>query len=334
MRRVILSNSKRSNVVGCMKYFDYYENKRLSKRGREEKFRLGTLYHEWMETFFLHYLDGITDAMTLACAITSANDLENAPLINSMGTQSVYGLRRDGFFDRYTVMAVEWPFRMDVTRSGVRMLHDDEEGFNEFVGVVDLVLFDTVTKCYIPLDHKSSSDREDSWLNGFFYSWQQVGYMVAVREGFGEIGMDALYSVARKKIPSTPKINKNGSLSIAKCDTTPEVIENMGIDVPDGYIEKMCVNKFHWTAKRRAIDADFAEWHKDLLGAFSEYRRRLRSDNYPRQAWYECKKCTYKDLCFAPGDEVMFMDQFEILPESEYPVEFAERMENASNKIH
>lgn len=325
MRRIALSNSKRSWACGCLKAFDYFENRRLRRIGTEDKFHLGTLYHTWMEVFFLEYQKGIIEAMREANSVLVEASREHAPLICSMGRQTVYSLRRSGFFDRYVVMATEWPFRLNVTPSGVHLLKDGEEGYNEFVGVVDVVLFDKMHNCYLPMDHKSTTDKIEPWLAGMHYSWQLAGYAVAVNQGFGTIAQESLYSVARKKIPSVPHINKNGSLSIRPCDTTREVIETLDVDVPTGYIEKHTKHPYHWLAPRRITEADYEEWHADLLHAFSEYRRRLRSDRYPRQAWHECKECDYRDLCFAPGDEHLFLDNFETVPETIYPHEFEAR---------
>ncbi len=91
-------------------------------------------------------------------------------------------------------------------------------------GVIDLVVRDLRDDLVWVYDHKSTVG-VDAMADEVRVDGQGLGYCSALL-GLGlpleQLG-GVVYRITRKKAPSTPKVNKNGSLSTQKCDTHPDV---------------------------------------------------------------------------------------------------------------
>jgi len=88
-------------------------------------------------------------------------------------------------------------------------------------GRIDLVIYDDSTKQYYVVDHKTGTNH----LNPKDLEWDdQLTIYSAICSKIFETKFNAMYNFMRKKIPTVPKILKNGSLSkAANQDTTYEI---------------------------------------------------------------------------------------------------------------
>jgi len=82
------------------------------------------------------------------------------------------------------------------------------------------------------MDHKTTAGAVDGFDRALQLDPQTTGYLYALDKGIaqGEIaspgpitGFEAVYNILRKKAPREPKINKDGTVSVAAIDTTAEL---------------------------------------------------------------------------------------------------------------
>lgn len=141
---------------------------------------------------------------------------------------------------RYVVVAVEHPFEV-VLR--------DARGLDlsriTSAGVKDLVLYDPEVKDYVLGEHKTTKGDAMNADLRLDLDPQTMGYVYALREqlrhgGFPDIGTIAeprvgrvFYNVVRKGGPKPPKINKDGTVSVAKCETTRAIYEEALLAQPE-----------------------------------------------------------------------------------------------------
>jgi hypothetical protein len=128
---------------------------------------------------------------------------------------------------QYKVIAVEVPFTVPLKDKGGRA-----RPRISFSGVQDLVLFDPVMKDYVLGEHKSAAMDATLAEAKLDLDPQTTGYIYALKAMIADGGVQGmltpqearvgriLYNVVRKTGPSEPGINKDGTVSVAACDTT------------------------------------------------------------------------------------------------------------------
>jgi hypothetical protein len=135
---------------------------------------------------------------------------------------------------RLVPVAIERPFAIVVRDKAGR-----PQNHLRYQGVWDLVAWDPVVGDLVIFDHKTTSgtldniDRRvelDQQMGGYLYALREMIRAGVFREQFEALGIPAnpttgriIYNVMRKKMPSVPHVNKDGSVSTAACDTTPEI---------------------------------------------------------------------------------------------------------------
>ena len=121
-------------------------------------------------------------------------------------------------YDRYAVLGVEVPFSVPIlTRAGRR------DG-DLLEGVMDVVFYDRLAKGILHGEHKSTAGDASTYDLHHALSHQSPLYVYALKTMFGELALNAyVLNVLRKSTPKSPSINKDGSVSIAKVDTTKEI---------------------------------------------------------------------------------------------------------------
>jgi uncharacterized Zn finger protein (UPF0148 family) len=118
--------------------------------------------------------------------------------------------------ERYDVIAVEFPFRVPLRTPKGRRWGDELEG------VMDLVLRDRQLGTLVVGEHKTTSGGADDYELMLNTDTQLPLYTAALREMVGRelVPGAVLLNVVRKKAPSQPKFNQDGTVSVAACDTT------------------------------------------------------------------------------------------------------------------
>lgn len=137
--------------------------------------------------------------------------------------------------DSWIPILIEYPFKVPIRDRRGRRRHLYHEG------VLDLVVFDKNFERLVLVEHKTTSLLPYQFEDRFEFDPQCGGYLYAIKELLNEgylidprttmsfppntpIG-SVVYDVIRRKVPSKPKTNKDGSVSVQKIDTLPEFYE-------------------------------------------------------------------------------------------------------------
>jgi hypothetical protein len=131
---------------------------------------------------------------------------------------------------RYRVVAVEYPFSVRLVDAGGRA-----RPRVRYAGVFDLVLYDPDLGDYVLGEHKSTASDAtsaegkldmDPQTTGYVYALRQLvdsGALVAALLAPGQAAAGRVfYNVVRKTGPSEPKMNQDGTVSVAAIDTTQD----------------------------------------------------------------------------------------------------------------
>ena len=111
---------------------------------------------------------------------------------------------------------VELPFQVPIPMPG----GEPSLSF-ELAGRIDLVV-EHADRYWIG-DHKFKVDVNDSLQGALQISFQMKCYVLALRIFTGLPVAGGFWNVVKRKAPSAPSINKNGTVSLSKVDTTPEI---------------------------------------------------------------------------------------------------------------
>lgn len=203
---------------------------------------------------------------------------------------------------RFDVLFAERPFCVPVRRPDKR----SRSRYYDRAGVVDLALRERATGSLWLMDHKSFAPSRWSDINNVLGFDDQIsGYMSAVSyvEGVAPVGF--IYNVLLKRVPSAPKVLKNGSLSKSvDQNTTPELYRAAIAENklnPADYAEILA----HLDANRKTYFARVAatrtaeqlrKYEADFADVASEKSRGLV---YRNVSSMHCPRCPYRTLCEA-----------------------------------
>lgn len=204
----------------------------------------------------------------------------------------------------YKFLAAEFPFRIPCELPGV-----DEPIF--FVGTIDGLLEDPHGGLYI-LENKSFSRETDvKWLKTspqfVWYTWAMSFLLNTKIKG-------VLYNGLRKKLPTVPRVLKNGMLSVASIDTTVEtyratLLSHHGSDWEDSkslkeyygdrlrVLERRTDNPFFIRHKLTFTPQQLDECGKNAFRLVEEMVRAPRT--FPFFQGGGCTFCPVDDLCIA-----------------------------------
>lgn len=202
-----------------------------------------------------------------------------------------------GDFERFVPVAIEMPVAFALRgRVGQILPH------LQYEGVIDLVVFDPEYGDLIVIDHKSTGGSLDALDRKQELDTQLPGYLVGLREILatnrsaleGELirhpnaprfaeAWAALqrsvvptgrlsYNMIRRKRPTIPNINQDGTVSVAAIDTTPELYFAALLDQR----EPEWLSKGRASTKPEQVEAANLRW-KNLLGKQNDLLEGLRS---------------------------------------------------------
>lgn len=202
-----------------------------------------------------------------------------------------------------------------------------------FAGVKDAALYDPGYNALVLDEHKTSGNAPRDIEKRVEMDPQTAGYTYALREALAAdqlktvdgdpVPKDAvvgrvLYNVLRKARPKEPKVNQDGKVSVAQCDTTPEKYN-------EALLAQQSLRNIPITEKQREFfdalvlkgDRYFArvEWHRTadeierwrsetfvdaarVREADRDPTRRTRNTGHCNMAW--SLPCSYRQVCLDP----------------------------------
>lgn len=220
-------------------------------------------------------------------------------------------------FDHMVLLAAEMSFEARLPRSLVRL-----------AGQLDAVYFDRANGDVVLDDHKSSDVltavekrvEMDPQIAGYVYALRQqveLGRWAGIVPSGAQVGR-VRYNVMRRKVPSQPKINKNGAVSEAACDTTAEIFEAAllqgqarGHAPSDKHLEMLSALKGRGDAFFTRLEyfrtpEQLARWQAELLVDAKRIREACRLPVMRTRSVGACTKpgsmpCEYRPVCMEPG---------------------------------
>ena len=231
------------------------------------------------------------------------------------------------------LVEVEAPFLVDLhNKRGAVAPH------LRYAGVRDAVMYDPSYNQIVLFEHKTSGGdprqiekrvEMDTQTKGYLYSLkQQRAGMVAVdgtplaKAFLGRVA----YNVLRKSQPKSPKVNQDGSVSVAQCDTTYDLYslalaEQVGqrkIAVSEkqrAFLETLRDKGDSWFARveHHQTPEEIERWRSDTFVNASRIReadrdpaKRTRNTGHCNMAW--SLPCTYRQICLdnSPEQRGMF----------------------------
>lgn len=182
---------------------------------------------------------------------------------------------------------------------------EGEESGMFLTGYIDAIVKDKLTGDLYVMEHKTTANSIEARTQNLVLDDQVSLYCLAMQQlGYNVKGV--IYDVIRKKIPSVPKVLKNGKLSTAQIDTTVRVYHQAIVDNdlnPDDYSDKLHDIEVNGKPFFGRISTD--RTHEELSLAYKDLFNRAMmigstSDN---NAWYrlpcnDCNSdCMYIDKC-------------------------------------
>lgn len=259
-----------------------------------------------------------------------------------------YFERTSGDLSTLVLVEVEAPFLVD--------LHDKIGRISphlKYSGVRDAVFFDPEYNQIVLAEHKTAGGNPqdiekrvemDTQTAGYLYALKQQKAKLRTVDGH-ELG-DAflgrvMYNVLRKSLPRSPTVNKDGTVSVAACTTTPDLYS-------EALKEQLEVRKKPISDKQAAFlltlqergdpffarveyhrtQAEIERWRSDtfvdaarIRGAERDPAQRTRNTGNCNMAW--SLPCTYRSVCLDPAATEL-RAQFRIVPDPHQEVRAAE----------
>lgn len=209
-------------------------------------------------------------------------------------------------------LAWEMPFSVDL-------------GGEKYLGQIDLILFDPVRNAIQVWDHKFVSS-PDMYEGRAALDTQSTGYIYALQRmrdsgQLAHLGVNAdttidtfVWNLVRKKIPSTPRILKDGMVSAAACDTTPEIYRMALVDqelegrgrATEEQINRLraiedAAGKWQRRETRYISQEEIDRWAAETLAEIQDIKALESGDMKPRRSPEGCyayyRKCEFSELC-------------------------------------
>jgi len=167
-------------------------------------------------------------------------------------------------------------------------------------GTFDALAVDVRNRVWI-IEHKTMTS--PNTIENLVTDDQMTHYVWAARKLFKEPIAGVVYDGIAKKLPTVPKINKDGTVSRANITTTGKIYAQAVVDsggqIKDyqDIIDRLSQGSQFFTRIPVTFEGvDWTEIERSLAGIYSE----MSSDTvalYPNFQWQGCYDCWVKDLC-------------------------------------
>jgi hypothetical protein len=264
-----------------------------------------------------------------------------------------YFTRTKGDLKSFVLVEVETPFVVD--------LHDKRGRVAphlKYSGVRDAVFFDPDYNQIVLAEHKTSGGNPHDIEKRVEMDTQTAGYLYALKQQRATLrtvdGEDisgaflgrVVYNVLRKALPRSPSVNKDGSVSVAACTTTPELYkaaldEQVARGKPVSEKQREFYgavlaqgDPFFARVEYHRTPKEMERWRSDtfvdaarIRGAERNPEQRTRNTGHCNMPW--SLTCTYRGVCLDP-DAKELRSQFRVVSDPHAEVREAEGAEAAS----
>ena len=223
--------------------------------------------------------------------------------------------------DGKLVLAVEIPFRIPITTPG-RYAHQS----CELAGLVDLL--SSHNGEVIVVDHKFKRVISETLQEDLQMSFQMKTYALAIRVYLGIPIRTVCWNVLLDKVPGRPFINKDGTVSLKKIDTTLEIYDAVlksqneillrekgkGLDMEKYEKERERLSRIKWFERFFCTypESELRLTQKAIFSAASNIQAhaKLDAEDYYKnnQMCSIFGKCGYRGLCIGSAG----FDDFEV----------------------
>jgi hypothetical protein len=198
----------------------------------------------------------------------------------------------------YEVLGVEVTFNVPIA-PGVR-----------FIGAIDALLRDRSTGQVVVMEHKTTGSDTSSFDARFEVDPQTPGYVWAVSQRAKATGRVELNAI-RRHGPREPKVNKDGRVSTAACDTTQDVYRaalarqasSVTQDQAD-FCLSLPTSLDRWLARHgwSYSDVEIARWHSDAVADIELIKRARKGALAASRNGSACAnpwqpRCDMRDAC-------------------------------------
>lgn len=226
-----------------------------------------------------------------------------------------------------------------------------------YAGVRDAVYYDPLYNQLVLDEHKTSGGDPRAIERRVEMDTQTAGYLHAIREQhrFGtpfrtvtgrEVPVDAgigrvRYNVLRKTYPEPPKVNKDGSVSVAMCTTTVEMYEaaleeqekvrgKPRTDKQVAFLEALVArgDQFFARVEWHRTKPEVERWRSDAFVDASRIRAADRDPSHRTRNVGHCNMpwslpCSYRSVCLDPSAPEI-RQQFRVVEDQHAEVRSAE----------
>lgn len=200
-----------------------------------------------------------------------------------------------------------------------------------YAGVRDAVFFDVEFNQIVLMEHKTSGGNPQDIEKRVEMDTQTAGYLYALKQQKPQLKTvdghplgDALlgrviYNVLKKALPRPPNVNKDGSVSVAACTTTPEMYRdalnaqvkqrNIPTSTKQAEFLQRLVDQgdpFFARVEYHRTKAEIERWRSDtfvdaarIRGAERNVEQRTRNTGHCNMPW--SLPCPYRQVCLDPG---------------------------------
>lgn len=258
---------------------------------------------------------------------------------------------REVDFSKWKVLGTEVDFRVPFRSAPTDRFPKGRKANWDLVGRVDLPVLDPLTNTLLIVDHKTTSiaspweaqaahaTSQQTWA--YFWAATQAPEQFGLKPDELD-GIGIVYNYIRKKLPSEPKILKNGQLSKSSIDTLPEIFRAAMLKTGcTGEAWQDILNRLeargdrflhrHEVHLQRYI---IEEWQRDAAATVSSIRQCRRTGVWPRNV-QRCNvagmQCEFAPICVDPFGGVDDEYRIEMLfdrDEGEGPVELAAKSDS------
>lgn len=306
-----LSHSKMKTFNRCPQKYRYrYIDKYLPEGYvKPENMVWGSFMHHLLEQYLKLIKQGCDTPIQLTYyALETVDDYcDQNPEVDEYGIrEEVIAIFRNYVLEFWKEDVNNWEVVSTEMKFEVPILDPEgEETGMYLMGYIDALVKDKRSGELYIMEHKTTAYSIEKRTENLVLDDQVSLYCLALHNlGYDVKGV--IYDVIRKKIPSVPKLLKNGKLSTAQIDTTPEVyrmiVQQHGLNVND-YEDKLqeLATQGKPFFKRVLTDRTQEELHIAYLDLY--HRSMMISVMSDNNAWYrlpcnDCNNdCMYIDKC-------------------------------------
>ena len=242
-----LSHSKMNTFNRCPQKYKYRYIERYVPEGyvRPKNMVWGSFMHHLLEQYFKCIKRGMNTPVQLVKYPIDTVDkyCEENPEVDEYGIRmEVMQIFRNYVLEHWQCDTQDWEVVETEMKFDVPIYNPVGEHTGMFLtGYIDAIVKEKSTGDLYIMEHKTTANSIELRTQNLVLDDQVSLYCLAMHQlGYNVKGV--IYDVIRKKIPSEPKLLKNGKLSTAQIDTTVRVYEKAiwehGLDARD-YEDKL-----------------------------------------------------------------------------------------------